>query len=399
MTLTKEQLLFDLYVAFECAKKNKSNKPYVVAFEKDLHKNLIELCEKLYTRKYEPHGSICFIINNPKKREVFAANFVDRIIHHLFYNYTHTIFERTFIYDTYSCIKNRGTHFGIKRMKHHILSVSDNYHKPAYVLKMDIRGYFMHIDRNILLKTSEDTLNKFRHRTVSKQDKRYFNDILDFDFLLYLNRSIVLLDPTSNCSFHSPICEWDGLPPSKSLFKTTKGTGLPIGNLTSQLYSNVYLNKLDQYIKRVLKCKHYGRYVDDFYIIHTDRKYLLSIVPKIEHFLKNKLRLNINRGKTKIISVRHGVEFLGAFIKPFRTYISTGALKRIRNKICSKRILLDNICPEHRINSYLGVLSHYKTYNIRVELFYNIKEIYKFGGFNNGLTKFIVRKQNKCTLF
>lgn len=127
-TLSKKQLLFDLYVAFECAKKHKSNKPYIDHFEADLHNNLLSLCDDLWERKYVAEPSSCFVITHPKRREVFAANFRDRIVHHLYYNYTHEMFERTFIHDTYSCIKKRGTHFGIHRLEKHILiPFTNNY--------------------------------------------------------------------------------------------------------------------------------------------------------------------------------------------------------------------------------------------------------------------------------
>lgn len=125
-----------------------------------------------------------FIIS--KMREVFAANFRDRIVHHLFYNYTYEIFERTFIYDSYSCIKNRGTHFGIERLKHHIRSVSKGYTKPCYVLKIDIKGYFMNINRNILLQLCRKTLSKHKNQ---------FDEL----FVDYLLETIINSNPMDNC--------------------------------------------------------------------------------------------------------------------------------------------------------------------------------------------------------
>ena len=119
-SVTKEQLLTDLYRAYKCARRNKRGRAYQLKFEYNLEENLVTLRDELMTATYKPLSSTCFIIHDPKMREVFAANFRDRIVHHLFYNYTHILFERSFIHDSYSCIKERGTHFGIKRLKHHI---------------------------------------------------------------------------------------------------------------------------------------------------------------------------------------------------------------------------------------------------------------------------------------
>ena len=133
MTLTKERLLLDLYVAFYDARKHKSSRSYVRKWEKNLKENMERLCEDLVSRTYKPLSSKCFIVDYPKKREVFAAQFADRVIHHLYYNYTHELFERTFITDTYSCIKGRGTHYGISRLERHIRRESLNYTRPCWV--------------------------------------------------------------------------------------------------------------------------------------------------------------------------------------------------------------------------------------------------------------------------
>ncbi|MCQ2793630.1 MAG: RNA-directed DNA polymerase, partial [Bacilli bacterium] len=365
--LTKKQLLFDLYTAFECAKKNKANKHYVKVFEENLHNNLQSLCNDLWERKYVAEPSTCFIITHPKRREVFAANFRDRVVHHLYYNYTHELFERTFIHDAYSCIKKRGTHFGIHRLEKHIRQESDNYKKPCHILKMDIKGYFMSINRQTLLNIVNRTLDKMSSHRLSKSSTITWNDVVDFCFIRYLSKEIILLDPTLFCKFRSDKSEWDELPKSKSLFHTPNGCGLPIGNLTSQLFSNVYLNLLDQYVKRKLKCRHYGRYVDDFYIVGRDKDKLKQCVRQIERFLETELGLTIQKGKTIINSMWQGVEFLGAYIKPYRTYISNQCLRRIRNKTSHFRTLLSN--PINSVNSYLGIFSHYKSFNLRTAWF------------------------------
>ena len=158
--LTRSQLLYDLYVAFYDAARHKHKMAYVQKFEANLAENLNELCDDLLTRRYKALPSKCFIVSYPKKREVFCAAFRDRIIHHLYFRYTHQLFERTFIADTYSCIEGRGTHYGISRIRQHIREASLNWQEPAYAMSLDIRGYFMHINREKLLKIATDSLRK-----------------------------------------------------------------------------------------------------------------------------------------------------------------------------------------------------------------------------------------------
>lgn len=394
MKTNRNILKLNLFSAFKKASVHKKNRNYVKDFKSKLEENITELRDLLLERKYKPQSSICFIVNYPKKREVFAANFRDRIIHHLYFDYTHKLFENTLIHDCYSCIKGKGTHFGIERLKKHILSESNNYKEDCYVLKMDIKGYFMHIDRKLLIKIVNDTLDKERYHKIAKGEDDTWDDILDFDFIKYLTNEIILYDPTKNCIFRSKKCEWVGLPSSKSLFDMEENYGLPIGNLTSQLFSNVFMNKLDQYVKRELHCKHYGRYVDDFYIVSKDKAYLHKIIPLIQKFLKEELHLDINCGKTKITNVKYGVEFLGAYIKPYRTYISNASLRRIKTK-------LSNIMKKpnffNSINSYLGIFRHYSSFKLRKELFSKLPNIDNYGYFNNDYTKFIryYKQKNK----
>lgn len=385
--LSKEGLFDDLLLAYKMAKLHKSNKPYVLRFEKHSEEYLKKLCDDLYNRTYKPSPSTCFIVNHPKKREIFAAQFIDRIVHHLYFNYTHELYESTFITDSYSCIKNKGTHYGIKRLKQHILKESENYTKECYVLKMDIKGYFIHINRKILLEISKKQLNKLKSH--KNKNGIIYEKYLDFDFINYLNELIITINPTDNCNIISPYFEWIKLPKSKSLFHTKENCGLPIGNLTSQLLSNVFLNELDQFAKRELKCKHYGRYVDDFYFISKDKKYLHEIIPKIKQFLKEILDLDIHDGKTKIINVKQGVEFLGAYIKPHRIYVSNNTLKRIKKRLFEMQTEGINKDPTNSINSFLGVFRHYSSFKLRKDLFKNITILNKYGVFNKNYTKFI----------
>lgn len=372
MTITRQQLLFDLYVAFYDARRGKSKRSYIRKWESNLKENMEQLCDDLYNRTYEPQPSKCFIVDYPKKREIFAAMFRDRIVHHLYFNYTHAIYERTFIADAYSCIKGRGTHYGINRLRDFCRRESQNWQQSCYVMHLDIRGYFMHIDRQRLLDISLRTL----HRKA--KDK-------DLDFLCWLTLIIAMLDPRRNCIIVGDPSNWDGLDPAKSMLHLKDGLGLPIGNLTSQLFSNVYLNEFDQFMKRTLKCRYYGRYVDDAFVVSADREWLMRIVPDVQRFLKERLGVELHMGKLIIEEVHRGVEFLGSYIKPYRTYISNHALLRIEQKVAH----LDFRKPwlvVRSVNSYLGIFQHTDSVKIRRRLLMT-RDIMRFCIFNREMTK------------
>ena len=221
---------------------------------------------------------------------------------------------------------------------------------------------------------------------VSPGSSQTWADIIDIDFLCWLSREIILLDPKLSCKIAGKPEEWDDLDYNKSLFHTPDGCGLPIGNLTSQLLSNVYLNEFDQFMKRDLHCKHYGRYVDDSYVISTDKEWLLSLVPKIDDFLHERLGLELHRGKTQIHEVRYGVEFLGGYVKPFRTYMSHAALRRLWHNI-------DQLPTNNRgqlfrsINAMLGVMDHFESFRLRKFLF-DVEPFTKHGYFDQDMTTF-----------
>ena len=391
MILTKEKLLLDLYVAYYDARKHKALRSYVRKWESNLKKNLEELCDDLIHRRYRPLPSKCFIVEYPKMREIFAAIFRDRIVHHLYYNYTHALYERTFIQDTYSCIKGRGTHYGIERLTDFCRKESQNWQRPCYAMHLDIRGYFMHIVRAKLLGLALASLRKMSLRRVSSDSLQTWGDVLDMEFLEWLTESIVMLDPRKDCIIVGDLKDWERLDKSKSLLKTDEGLGLPIGNLTSQLFSNVYLNAFDQFMKRDVKCRYYGRYVDDAIIVCADKGKLLSMVPYIHSFLKDELGLDLHMGKLKISEVNHGVEFLGSYIRPWRTYVSRKTLGRIEKKVkeidCSK--------PSkalRSVNSYLGILHHTSSYRIRRKLFMK-SEFLRIGIFDRDMTKLTDRRR------
>lgn len=232
-----KRVLYDLFKAYFDARKNKRNTINALEFEYTFEHNLFALYSEIMKGKYSIKPSICFINFSPVQREIFAADFRDRVVHHLIYNYISPIFEKTFINDSYSCRKGKGTHYGIKRVDHFIRSCSENYKKDCYILKLDIKGYFMAMDRVLLFEMIKHGLKRYQHR-------------IDFDLplVLYLLEKVIFNDPTKNCIIKGSSSDWKGLPKTKSLFYAKINCGLPIGNLTSQLFGNIYLNEFDHFV-------------------------------------------------------------------------------------------------------------------------------------------------------
>ena len=364
----KQQLKKELFVAYYDARKNKRNTINALNFELNYEHNLFQLYEEIISGNYKIKPSICFINFSPVQREIFAADFRDRVVHHLVYNYIAPVFEKTFINDSYSCRIGKGTHYGIKRIDHFIRSCSENYHKDCYILKLDIKGYFMNIERTILFQVVNDTLLKY-------------NKKIDFDLPLILDliKLIIYNDPTKNYILKGNKKDWNGLPPSKSLFHSGENKGLPIGNLTSQLFSNVYFNQFDHYVKKELGIKYYGRYVDDFVIVHPDKTYLKMITSVIKNYLKENLMLELHPKKIYLQHYSKGVQFLGAIIKPYRIYVSSrtkGNFYRSINKWNTKINTVNGLTKEDKaefqctVNSYLGIMKHYKTGNLRSKIIF-----------------------------
>lgn len=258
--ITKEEL-FQAY--FSC-RKNKRKTTQALEFELNYQEELIKLYQEINSFSYKPKRSIAFIIEKPVKREIFAGHFRDRIIHHLIFNKLNELFEKEFIHDSYSCRVNKGTSYGIKRVDRFIRRRSQNYTRDCYILKLDIAGFFMNIDKNILFKK----LKNFIFKKYKNNDRK---------LLLYLCQKVIFNNPCKNCIIKGKISNWDGLPKNKSLFFSKKDCGLPIGNLTSQIFANFYLNEFDHFLKHKLKINFYGRYVDDFIIVHKSKNFLKKI--------------------------------------------------------------------------------------------------------------------------
>lgn len=348
-------LYLKLKSSFLSGRKHKRWKANTLQFDKNQEEKSRDLINKIKRRTYKIRPSLCFIAFSPIKREIFAGDFSDRIIHHYVFNKLNPYYENTFINDSYSCRQNKGTSYGIKRAAKFLRAVSNNYTKEAYVLKLDISGYFMNIDRNILYAQNQTMIKKY-----FRPEQAQINE------LLYLLRKIIFNNPATNCRLKGHKMDWRGLPKNKSLFFAKENKGLPIGNLTSQLFGNVYLNNFDYFVKEKLKCRYYGRYVDDMIFMHQDKEYLKSLIPKIKKYLKNNLDLEIHPKKIYLQPYQHGFSFLGAFIKPYRIYAGHRIIKNFRHKI--------NLTAQGKINnpifinSYLGQLKHYSSFKIRQKI-------------------------------
>lgn len=335
----------EVFAAYYEARRHKRGTASQLAFELNLEENLVVLWRELNDRTYAVGTSICFMIEDTVAREVFAAEFRDRVVHHLLYNRLSPFFERRFICDSYSCRQGKGTLYGIKRLEHHIRSCSRNYSQPCHVLKLDIRGYFMHISRSRLLDIIESSLP---------------DDFPQRDSVIWLCRLIVDCEPVVNCRVKGSLSTWKKLPYDKSLFHSSPDCGIPIGNLTSQLFSNIYLNVFDQWIKRGCGMKHYGRYVDDFYIVHGDKPVLLALIPKIRDFLRTRLGLELHPKKIYLQETSKGVRFLGAVVCPYHTVPSGRVWRKVRGKYSlMERGFYAPATMRTVINSYLGLFRHF----------------------------------------
>ena len=353
--------LEDIFNAYYECRKHKRNRTGALQFEVDLESNLVELWEEINSGTWKPRPSTVFIVDKPVIREIFAASFRDRVVHHLVIGRLNDIFEKVFIYDSYSCRKYKGTHFGVSRAARFIRRCS-----PAWVLKIDIRGYFMSINRKILYRKLEALINEHYHAFDKERIKE-------------LCQIIIFNDPTQNCIFHSPSVFWKQLPKDKSLFTAKRNCGLPIGNLTSQVFANFYLTEFDHFIKKQCGIRNYGRYVDDCIMVHPSRAFLKKLIPDIQKYLQNNLELNLHSKKVYLQPCHSGVKFLGCFIKPSHIVINHRTLKNFKKALFIHNKLAIDHKPDKdersafisSVNSYLGILKHYKTYRQRRHIIKN----------------------------
>ena len=316
---------------FDC-RKNKRNTASAIAFEQNLEANLANLYDDLMTGQYQIGKSICFVITRPKPREVWAAEFRDRVVHHLLYNRISPRFYASFIADSCACMPGRGTLYGAKRLEAKIRSITQNWSKPAYYLKLDLANFFVSINKHIL-----------KELIAARVHEPYWMGLVE---------QILFDDPRNHFEFKGEPSSIELVPPHKRLANQSDDFGLPIGNLSSQFFANIYLDVLDQFVKHQIGAKHYIRYVDDFIILNKSAQWLNEAKAKIGAFLIEKLDLRINPNKTILQPIDRGVDFVGQVIKPWhrvsRRRNVAEAIKR--TKETKKDELLEVA------NSYFGLL-------------------------------------------
>lgn len=286
--------LENLYRQYYHCRKNKRNTVNALRFEAQQEKQLVLLQNALVQRTYRPGRSVCFFTTHPKLREIFAADFRDRMVHHVLVDYLERIWEPIFIHDSYACRKGKGVHAGVKQLQTFIRQVTTNGTQRAWYLQLDIKNYFMSIDKDIL----------FRLLSAKLKD----------DNALWLTQLLVYHDCTSNYVMRGEPGLLARIPPHKTLFGTPPGKGLPIGNLNSQFFANVYLNGLDQFVKHELKCRHYLRYCDDFVLLSRDTDQLQEWRTRIEVYLHDELKLELN-ARQRLAPVSNGIDFLGYIVR------------------------------------------------------------------------------------
>ena len=385
LTAIDVEQLFEAYLSCRKTKRYTQN---ALKFEVDYEANLFQLRDEIESGNYYPGRSIAFIVNKPVKREIFAADFRDRVVHHWLINKLNPLFERLFIQDSYACRVGKGTHYGVQRADRFIKACSDNYTKDCYILKLDVQGFFMHISRQLLF----GMLEQFIDENYTESDKA---------LVLEISRKIIFNAPAQNCIIKGNKKDWEGLPKNKSLFHSPPDCGLPIGNLTSQVFANFYMHQFDAFLSKELGLKYYGRYVDDFVIVHTDKDYLKSLIPQLSNFLLSTLQLTLHPKKIYLQHYSKGVQFLGTVIKPNRIYIANRTKGNFYNAIEKQNKVIQDHKPSKEdkaaflssMNSYLGIMKHYKSYKLRKRMIFKRLSAYWFNHvyLSGGVAKFVLK--------
>lgn len=325
----------DLLEAWQDCRKRKRSTDAAVAFEMRLADNIMQLYRELLAGTYRPGQSTCFAVLKPKPREVWAAGFRDRVVHHLLYRHIGPGFIRRFAEDSCACITGRGTLYGAQRLEKKIRRITQNWKLPAFYLKCDFANFFNCIDKRRL-----DAMLA-PHITAP--------------WWLALTRTVLHHDPRPAALIRSAPEVLDRVPCHKSLFAQDEHHGLPIGNLSSQFFANVYLDPLDQFVLHMLRPAGYVRYVDDFVLLHHSPRMLTAALKRIERFAAERLGLALNPAKTIIQPVARGMDFAGQIIRPHRTQ----ARKRLLQSALTRAA--DAPDRHHRrdtLNSYLGLMRH-----------------------------------------
>ena len=323
MTLFSFENLYQQYLACRRGKRNTAN---ALRFEARQELELLALRDELSSRSYQPGRSVCFFVNRPKLREVFAADFRDRVVHHILVSHLNKTWERTFIHDSYACRKGRGVHAGVARLQTFMRQATANGTRQAWALHLDIRNYFMSIDKARLFAMVAARLD-----VQKPQDAE----------ALWLAETLIFHDCTVQPHIKGNPALLAQLPPHKTLFGAAPGVGLPIGNLNSQFFANVYLYALDQFAKHTLKCRWYLRYCDDFVLLAHSAEELLAWRERIAEFLADELALQLNPQRQRLCPVADGVDFLGYIVRPTHLLVRRRVVGHLRDtlRVAQRRLV------------------------------------------------------------
>lgn len=356
------QLRDDLEVAFYKARRHKVATKDEATFEINLPQNLRQLTEDIYYRVYEPSAGIAFINVSPSgvAREIYAAPFRDRVVHHYICGYVMDWWDRHLQPGSASCRKGKGTLYAINKLVRQIQAASCNYSQPICVYKGDLQGFFMSLPREKLLERAKWGL---RRQFAGNKLPHFYH--LDFAW-----EKVLMQDPTKTVRYRGRKSDWNVVPPSKILSCQPPGHGIVIGNLTSQLASNFYLDQVDRFIKFDLGYDYYGRYVDDFYIIFPagELDLFMGKLEELSRFIEYKLQLKLHPHKCKIYKdLDEGIPFLGMVIYPHRVV----AGRRLKSNYYRAAVAVVNgdKSPDS-LTAYEGLLIHHNGRKL-VERLYN----------------------------
>lgn len=381
-----------LFLAYEECRRNKAWTDAAIAFEIHYENELLELRKRTERGEYEPGASIAFLVQWPSLREVFAAMFRDRNVQTWIAQRINPLFEAQFIPASFNCRVGKGTLAAVKYLQDAIREKSENYTRDCWVLKYDLKGFFMSINREMVT----DKLCRFIR-------ERYKGD--DIETLIYLTRITLLNSPADNCIMQGDPRGWDALPANKSLFTVPEGHGLPIGNITSQLVANFLLDETDHYLTETLGLT-IARYVDDTAIVDCDKERLLAAMPLIREHLWKTAGVRVNPKKYYLQHYKKGVKFLGMVIKGDRRYVANRTLGKAMcrlhgfNKMaeergaawCKANAELFVSC----INSYLGLMRQGQEYGMRRAFCGQISEAWlKYIVINWDFNKIILKSKYK----
>ncbi len=351
-----------IYECFLMARRGKTDTVDEWNLEAYWNANLRQLKFDIVHRVWKPSSSKAFVTDKPVYREIFAAQFRDRIVHHLLYAIVAPWWDKQFIYDSYSCRRNRGTDEGIERMQKFMLAVSQSGRRDAYVLKGDLSGFFMSMKRGTLYKKVMWGLRRqFPYRGWL------------YELCEYLWREVIFDEPCKGVRRVGALSDWDVLPDSKTLFKQPYSYGIVIGNLTSQLLSNIMLNEFDWFMKKKLGFKHYGRYVDDFFIVVSASEYEWARQMWF-YEVPEKLRsmgLKMHPKKNYIQPVSHGCPFLGKMVRPFVLMPGKRYLKNMRSAFVG---YVEGRVSYETMQSYVGMGKNMAAYTAMKKVLCDLRD-------------------------